>query len=133
VAGSGIAARQEGNAWPTRTLSAADAATPDARLKPRGADEAGEFSGATVSGPAAALSAWRVVLYAYEHRQDAERRVDLVNHNHPGLRAHLFTAANNGPYLVVTGGATSREEAMAIRKHALQLGVPRVEVEEFKP
>ena len=77
------------------------------------------------------LPAWRVVLYSYEYQSDAERRVELVNHNHPGLRAHLFVAGNGGPYLVVTGDATSREHAQALRKKALQLGVSHAHVQEF--
>jgi hypothetical protein len=74
---------------------------------------------------------WRVILYAYEHQSDAERRVELVNHNHPGLSAHLFVADNGGPYLVVTGDASSQEHAEALRKKALQLGAPHATVQEF--
>ena len=115
------------SAWLTRTLPAGEGALPDARRQ--ASSDAGpvEESGAAAS-PA---RSWRVVLYAYEHQSDAERRVELVNHNHPGLRAHLFVAGNGGPYLVVTGDATSREHAQALRKKAVQLGVSRAHVQEF--
>jgi hypothetical protein len=57
--------------------------------------------------------------------------VELVNHNHPGLSAHLFVADNGGPYLVVTGDASSQEHAEALRKKALQLGALHATVQEF--
>jgi eukaryotic-like serine/threonine-protein kinase len=117
-----------GSAWVTRTLPAGDGTLPDARRQPVPQDLPADASGATATIPA---SAWRVVLYAYEHQSDAERRVELVNHNHPGLRAHLFVAGNGGPYLVVTGDATTQEHAQALRKKAMQLGVPRAHVQEF--
>jgi protein kinase-like protein/sporulation related protein len=117
-----------GSAWVTRTLPAGDGTLPDARRQPVPQDPSADASGATATIPA---SAWRVVLYAYEHQSDAERRVELVNHNHPGLRAHLFVAGNGGPYLVVTGDATTQEHAQALRKKAMQLGVPRAHVQEF--
>jgi hypothetical protein len=115
------------SAWLTRTLPAGGGALPDARRQvPGSAGQSG-----SVEQSSAAAPSWRVVLYAYEHQSDAERRVELVNHNHPGLRAHLFVAGNGGPYLVVTGDATSREHAQALRKKAVQLGVPRAHVQEF--
>jgi hypothetical protein len=117
----------DGSAWLTRTLPEGDGTLPDARRKSALEDAPAGASGAIASaGPA-----WRVVLYSYEHQSDGERRVELVNHNHPGLSAHLFVAGNGGPYLVVTGDATSQEHAEALRKRALQLGVPHANVQEF--
>jgi hypothetical protein len=118
----------DGSAWLTRTLPAGDGTLPDVRhtKEPPGASS-DDASGAVASTG----RAWRVILYAYEHQSDAERRVELVNHNHPGLSAHLFVADNGGPYLVVIGDASSQEHAEALRKRALQLGVPRATVQEF--
>jgi len=121
------AGRPDASAWLTRTLPAGDGTLPDARRKPASQDAPAEESGAAVG----AVPVWRVVLYSYEHQTDAERRVELVNHNHPGLRAHLFVAGNGGPYVVVTGDATSQEHALALRKRALQLGVSHAHVQEF--
>jgi hypothetical protein len=115
------------SAWLTRTLPDGDETLPDARRKSPLDDVPAGASGAIAS----AVPAWRVVLYSYEHQSDGERRVELVNHNHPGLGAHLFVAGNGGPYLVVTGDATSQEHAEALRKRALQLGVPHAIVQEF--
>jgi hypothetical protein len=125
--GASAAGHPDGSAWPTRTLPAGDGTLPDARRKPARQDDSADASGAVAGG----APAWRVVLYAYEHQSDAERRVELVNHNHPGLRAHLFVAGNGGPYVVVTGDATSQEHALALRKRALQLGVSHAHVQEF--
>jgi eukaryotic-like serine/threonine-protein kinase len=119
--------RADASAWLTRTLPAGDGTLPDARRKPAPQDAPDYASGAVAS----AVPAWRVVLYSYEHQSDAERRVELVNHNHPGLRAHLFVAGNGGPYVVVTGDATTQEHAQALRKRALQLGLPHAHVQEF--
>ena len=115
------------SAWLTRTLPAGEGALPDARRQP--SPNAGSVE--QTAAAASPARSWRVVLYAYEHQSDAERRVELVNRNHPGLRAHLFVAGNGGPYLVVTGDATSREHAQALRKKAVQLGVPHAHVQEF--
>ena len=115
------------SAWLTRTLPAREGGLPDARRQAPGAAE----QNGSVEQSGAAAPSWRVVLYAYEHQSDAERRVELVNHTPPGLRAHLFVAGNGGPYLVVTGDATSREHAQVLRKKAIQLGVPRAHVQEF--
>ena|GEM_PF-2322705 len=120
----------ENPAWLTRTLPAGDTSAADARRKPLAEQSAAKASSAaTVNAP---TSTWRVVLYAYEHQEDAARRVELVNHNHPGLRAHLFVAGNGGPYFVVTGDATTEDHAVALRKRALQLGVPHAQVQEFR-
>jgi protein kinase-like protein len=125
--GASPAKHADGSAWLTRTLPAGDGTLPDARRKSALKDAPDDASGAIASTG----RAWRVILYAYEHQSDAERRVELVNHNHPGLGAHLFVADNGGPYLVVTGDATDQEHAEALRKRALQLGVPHATVQEF--
>jgi hypothetical protein len=127
TSGATPAGRADGSAWLTRTLPAGEGTLPDARRKPAIEDVPADASGAVAGG----MPAWRVVLYSYEHQSDAERRVELVNHNHPGLRAHLFVAGNGGPYVVVTGDATSEEHAQLLRKRALQLGVPHAHVQEF--
>jgi len=121
------AGHPDASAWLTRTLPAGDGTLPDARRKATPQDLPAAASGAVAGG----VPAWRVVLYSYEHQSDAERRVELVNHNHPGLRAHLFVAGNGGPYVVVTGDATTQEHAQALRKRALQLGLSRAHVQEF--
>jgi hypothetical protein len=117
-----VPAPPQGKAWPTRTLSAADAVNPHA------ANE----DARTLPAAPSLRDKWRVVLYAYEHQQDAERRIELVNRNHPGLHAHLFTASTGGPFLVVTGGALSHDQAVALRLKAIRLGLPlAVQVQSF--
>jgi hypothetical protein len=118
----------DGSAWLTRTLPAGDGTLPDARRKPASPEASFDDASGAVASTG---QTWRVILYAYEHQSDAERRVELVNHNHPGLSAHLFVADNGGPYLVVTGDASSQEHAEALRKRALQLGAPHATVQEF--
>jgi hypothetical protein len=109
----------QGKAWPTRTLSASAEATPDAR--------------SLLSAASPPHIEWRVVLYSYEHQQDADRRVELVNRNHPGVPAHLFIPASGGPYLVVTGGKLTHEQAVALRLKAIRLGLPTaIQIQSFR-
>ncbi|HEY3938765.1 MAG TPA: hypothetical protein VGL97_15130 [Bryobacteraceae bacterium] len=109
----------KGKAWPTRTLPASDETLPDARSLP------------TAGAPA--HTEWRVVLYSYEHQQDADRRIELLNRNHPGVPSHLFIPASGGPYMVVTGGALSRDRAAALRLRAIRLGLPStIQIQSFR-
>ena len=87
--------------------------------------------------PVATLNAepdgkWRVVLYSYAHSSDAERRVQLILSNHPGVQAHVYSPKPDGPYLVVTGEAMSRTKADEVRDRMVELGMPKTtRVESF--
>jgi hypothetical protein len=109
----------KGKAWPTRTLPASDETLPDARSLP--------------AASSLVHNEWRVVLYSYQHQQDADRRIELLNRNHPGLPSHLFIPARGGPYMVVTGGAMSHDQAATARLRAIRLGLPTtIQIQEFR-
>ena len=76
---------------------------------------------------------WRVVIYSYSHAIDAQRRVQLISADHPGVQAHVYSPNVNGPYLVVTGDAMSRAEANRMRDRVVELGMPEsTRIESFK-
>jgi serine/threonine protein kinase len=81
---------------------------------------------ATAPGTALKGNVWRVVVYTYNGRGDAEQRAQAINKRHPNLRAEVFSSDGNAaPYLVVVGGAMTRDEAKRFRRVAVSSGMPR--------
>lgn len=75
----------------------------------------------TINGPI-----WRVVVYTYDRRPDAENRARSLNQKYPNFRAEVFSPSGDaGPYLVVIGGAMDRDQASALRTRAIASGLPR--------
>jgi len=119
----------KGNAWQTKTLA------PSGEAKPANKPEAGARTAAPRATPpqpatGAAQSDnpnnnWRVVLYSYQYRQDAQRRLVLLGRSHPTLDAHLFVPAAHGPFMVVMGGPLSKDAADQLKTQAIPLGLPR--------
>jgi serine/threonine protein kinase len=69
---------------------------------------------------------WRVIVYTYNRREDAEKKAESINQKHPQLRAEAIAAEGKGaPYLVTVGGAMNRDEAKTFRQTALRSGMPR--------
>ncbi len=86
------------------------------------------------SGSAAsAADAWRVVVYTFAKQDDAQKRVDAINHDHPGFSPQVYSTDAKGPYLVVLGSDLTREEANRLRQKARSSGLPRdAYVQNFK-
>ncbi len=61
---------------------------------------------------------WRVVAYTYNREAQAQQKVASVVAKHPQLKPEVFTPNGHAPYLVVVGGAMSRDEAFALVKKA---------------
>jgi cell division septation protein DedD len=75
----------------------------------------------TTNGPI-----WRVVLWTYSKRSDAQNKVDYLATRYPTLQPEVFTPdANGGMYLVVVGGEMTRKQAEDTEFKARQLGLPR--------
>jgi hypothetical protein len=74
--------------------------------------------------PAGAKNVWRVVVYTYRRRSEAEQRVRDLAGRYPQLQAGVM-ATRGGDFLVTVGGAMSRDEAMALRNRAVGMGLPR--------
>ncbi len=111
--------RGSATAWPTRTLAPETVhrdVHPDARIA-----EAARPAVPKSGDPAV----WRVVLYTFSRQDDAQRRAQAINENHPGLDAHTFSPSGAHMYLVVAGGRMTRSEAAQLRLKALRQGMPR--------
>jgi serine/threonine protein kinase len=126
VQGPSAPSASKGNAWQTKTL-APPAVDPNAP-RPAAASAAGGNStpAAIAGGPSDnGANNWRLVLYSYKYRQDAERRIILLKRSHPTLDARLFVPVRNWPFMVVLGGPTSKENADDLKKLAIAQGMPR--------
>lgn len=67
---------------------------------------------------------WRVVVYTYRHRSQAQHKAGVIEQRYPQLHADVY-AARGGTFLVTVGGAMTREEAFAERGRAVRMGLPR--------
>ena len=72
---------------------------------------------------AAADRVWRVVVYTYRHRSQAQHKAGVIEQRYPQLHADAY-AARGGAFLVTVGGAMTREEAFAERERVVRMGLP---------
>lgn len=87
-------------------------------------------SPAPVSKPKPATAAgkemWRVIAFTYRTRDDAARKAQQLNQQHPGLNATVFRPKDKqGYYLVSLGGRVTYEEALRLQRSARAKGLPR--------
>jgi hypothetical protein len=69
---------------------------------------------------------WRVVAYTYNREAQAQQKAASVIAKHPELKPEVFTPNGHAPYLVVVGGAMSRDDAFTLVKKAKAQGwLPR--------
>ena len=73
----------------------------------------------------AAREQWRVVVYTYDHQEQAQKKAAQLAQSHPALRAAVFSPSGHSPYLVTIGGALDRTGAYALARKARSLGLPR--------
>jgi hypothetical protein len=74
---------------------------------------------------AAAQPGWRVIAWTYDRQSDAQHKADALAKKYPQLQPAVFQPKGRGPYLVVLGGVMSKDQAFALRKEAVHLGLPR--------
>lgn len=121
---SSASAHRPASSWPTRTLApdgTAAASARDAHPDARIADARKPAIG-NPQNPAV----WRVVLYAFSREEDAQKRAQAINQQHPGLDAGTFSpSGRNRLYLVVAGGRMTRDQAARLRQDAVRQGMPR--------
>lgn len=67
---------------------------------------------------------WRVIVFTYNRRTDAETKVASLARSHPNLQPQVFTAHGRAPYLVSIGGIMDRDAAYALARRARSLGLP---------
>ena len=103
-------------------LPLAPARKPSAeRVAPAQSQQAND-AGATASGT---RSAWRVIVYTYRRQDQAEQKVEEINHANPDLAASVFSPkGSREAYLVILGGPMDRAGASKMRDKALRAGLP---------
>lgn len=83
---------------------------------------------ASAHPPAASTAArpgWRVVVYTYDHRQDAQRKAQQLASRYGRLQPGVFQPRHSGKYLVTLGQVMSRTGAERLRSQAVRMGLPR--------
>ncbi len=113
-----------GAAWPTKTL------TPESKTPPATVSHAAVTPPTKTAEPVPVAgqgrTIWRVVMFTYNREADAERKAQSINAKHASLHAEVFSPSGSGsPYLVVTGGRMTRDEAARARLKAIREGMPR--------
>uniref|UniRef100_A0A372IRG1 SPOR domain-containing protein n=2 Tax=Paracidobacterium acidisoli TaxID=2303751 RepID=A0A372IRG1_9BACT len=68
---------------------------------------------------------WRVVVWTYGLRSEAEQKVSALAQKYPQFTAEVFSPNGGKPYLVTLGGWMSREQSMQLRAKAVRAGLPR--------
>jgi cell division protein FtsN len=109
--------------WPARV---AEPATPPPATHRSVPIKQNAATPVSVGASASAANNWRVVAYTFNREADAEKRLNTIKSQHPGLDPHIFSPKGNGaPYLVVLGGRMSKDEAGKLRSKARASGLPR--------
>jgi hypothetical protein len=68
---------------------------------------------------------WRVVVFTYNHADQAQKKVATIAQKHADLRPEVFTPTGRSPYLVTVGGVMSSDQASAFAQRVRRLGLPR--------
>lgn len=81
--------------------------------------------GSSSTSPASKNDVWRVVVFTFDRREDAEKRAQSLGQEHPGFNPEVFSRDSAGPFLVVLGGPMTRDQAFRMRQRARASGFPR--------
>lgn len=73
----------------------------------------------------ASQAGWRVIVYTYDRQADAQHKADALAQKYPQLQPGIFSLHGRSPWLVTLGGVMSKDQASALRKQAVHLGLPR--------
>ncbi len=85
---------------------------------------AATFSRASHIRAANSRADWRVIVFTYNRRTDAEKKVASLARSHPDLRPAVFSVHGHAPYLVSIGGVMDRDAAYALARRSRALGLP---------
>jgi len=66
-----------------------------------------------------------VVVFTYNHPEQALAKVATIRERHPGLSPEVFSPNGRAPYLVALGGGMSERDADAMKRRAREEGMPR--------
>jgi hypothetical protein len=68
---------------------------------------------------------WRVIVYTYNRREEAQKKSAAITQQHPDLRPEVFTPNGRAPYLVAIGGAMDKDAAFTLVRQSRSSGLPR--------
>lgn len=74
---------------------------------------------------AAPQPGWRVIAWTYDRESEAQLKADTLAKKYPQLHPAVFALRGHAPYLVTLGGVMTKDQAFALRKEAVRLGLPR--------
>jgi len=67
---------------------------------------------------------WRLVVYTYNHQDQAQHKADQLAQRNAELRPEVFSPTGRAPYLVTLGGAMTREDAASFEAKVVGNGLP---------
>lgn len=108
---------------PTTPSADSRAAAAPAAVAPAAIDPTAARSAAAASSGRPDI--WRVVVFTFARKVDAEKRAQALGQEHPGFNPEVFSRNDSGPYMVVLGGPMTHDEAMRLRQKARSSGFPR--------
>jgi hypothetical protein len=103
-----------------RHLAAVAPSAPAAQVATSQVAPAPPHAAATNSG-----TAWRVVAFTYNRKDQAQKKASSLARKHPDLHAEVFSPSGRSPWLVTVGGALPRDDAYSLARKASSLGLPR--------
>jgi eukaryotic-like serine/threonine-protein kinase len=113
---------------PATSLSAPsrDPGTATEARQGKGSQSPAAVARAEQSRPANGAQVWRVVVYTYNRRDQAEHKAQTLAAKHADLNPEVFAPrGDRAPYLVTVGGPMDREDAFRMRARARRLGLAR--------
>jgi hypothetical protein len=67
---------------------------------------------------------WHVIVYTFNHQDQAQHRAEAMATRHPDLQPQVFTPTGGSPYFVALGSGMSRKDAYLLRNKARAAGLP---------
>ena len=110
---------------PKGTASAAPATATASPAPAASAKVAADSSG---SHPVATIDRerpWRLIVYTYNHQDQAQHKADQLAQRFATLQPEVFSPTGRAPYLVTLGGAMTREDAASFEAKVAGNGLPR--------
>jgi eukaryotic-like serine/threonine-protein kinase len=68
---------------------------------------------------------WRVIVFTFNHEDQARQKAATIAQSHPDLNPSVFTPTGRAPFLVALGGPMSKQDAFALSGKAKREGLPR--------
>lgn len=108
---------------PQNTAPRVAATATEEPVMPATADAASSRSEEVAGATGRLQPGWYVIVYTFNHEQQALQRAEAIMQRYPRLHPQVITPHGRS-FLITLGGAMSRDEAESIRDMARQAGMP---------